>query len=641
MILLTARNLSKSFGVQEVLRDVSVTLAQGDRLGLVGVNGCGKTTLLRALAGELPLDGGQVSVLKGTRIGYLAQSCQPFGGRTVLREMEEAFSRLRAIEARMRGIEAEMASPLSAGKADELGTEYARLSERFETEGGYTAPSRIQGVLSGLGFTVRQQSQTVESLSGGELTRLSLARLLLQDPDLMLLDEPTNHLDLEALAWLEEYLKGYRGSVIAVSHDRYFLDRVCTGVAEILFGVSEQYSGNYTSYLRQRAERFDSRARAYRLQQKEISRQQVIIERFRSFNREKSIRAAESREKALARMQVLDKPEENRQVTFSFKAGRRMGFDALKVTALGKAFEGRPVFTNLSLELKSGDRAALIGANGIGKTSFLQCLAGRLEPDEGSFRLGAGAEIGYYDQKLQQLDDGKTLLEEVWGEFPDLRQQEVRGALGLFLFSGDDVLAKVGTLSGGERARIAFVKLMLAHGNFLLLDEPTNHLDADSREVLEQALSEFDGTILAVSHDRYFINRFATKTIVMSGDGLQVHEGNYDDYLKAAAQAALPAPEDDGGKTRTELARERRRAKAAAEKMDALREALGAAEAAVAASEDALAALEARLADPAVFSNPAAAAETARACRALRDRLADDYRAWEEAEERLRKGEES
>ncbi len=632
MTILTARNLSKSFGAHEVLRDISITLTNKARMGLVGVNGCGKTTLLRILAGELSADSGQLTLLKGTRTGYLAQLVRSSPEKTALETMQDVFLHLHAIEKRMRHLEHEMAEPLSAQRFTELAEEYERLSRRYEAEEGYAVPSRIQGVLSGLGFSPQRQEQPVAKLSGGELTRLSLAALLMRSPDLMLLDEPTNHLDLDALVWLEDYLNAFRGSIIVVSHDRYFLDRVCTGVTEILFGVSEQYHGNYSQYLQQRAERFDSRVRAYRLQQKEISRQQAIIERLRSFNREKSIRAAESREKVLEKMSLLDKPEETRRARFSFSAGRRMGYDALQVYALSKKYDGRTVFQDLNLELKSGDRAALIGANGIGKTTLLRCLSGQEPSDGGEIRYGAGVDIGYFDQKLIQLDDKKTLLDEAWGDYPSLGQGDVRGALSNFLFTGEDVFTRVGALSGGERARLAFAKLMLAHRNFLLLDEPTNHLDADSREVLEQALADFDGTVLAVSHDRYFIKRFATRILILTAEGLQVHDGDYESYVRVTQGESGQTTPEVVIKTRTAQNRERKHARAADEKRWRLKETLRAAEEAVQATETALSVLEARLADPGVYADPEKAAEVARARHALLGRLEEEYQAWEAAE---------
>ncbi len=639
MIVLTISQLKKSFGVEEVLTDVSFTLSEGDRLGLVGVNGSGKSTLLRIIAGQLAPDGGQVSLQKGMRLGYLEQSYVPEPGSTVYEEMDRVFAPVYAMEARMRELEQRMGEARES-ELQTLGNEYARLQARFEAADGYACKSRVQGVLHGLGFLGERQQQQADKLSGGELTRLHLGRLLLQQPDLLLLDEPTNHLDLDALAWLEEYLAGYGGAVIVVSHDRYFLDRVCTGMVELLAGEAEQYHGNYTRYLAQREERFLARSRVWQAQQKEIARQQAIIARFRSFNREKSIRAAESREKALDRMELVDKPTEAQQVRFSFRAYSRMGDEALRVKGLRKAFGERVLFEDVELLLKSGERAALIGPNGVGKTTLLDCLVGRQKQDSGHYLWGAGADVGYYEQKQQSLQGEETVLRAVWDQFPRLMQHEVRGALGLFLFTGDDVFKPVSALSGGERARVALTKLMLKHNNFLLLDEPTNHLDSDSREALEQALEGFDGTILAVSHDRYFINRFATRVLVLTQDGIESFDGNYDDYLREMARRKDPDAMAAAGLTRTEQQKQRRRSRQERQALQSLQQAVKTAEEQVQQAEDTLAELQRRLMDPAVYADPENAAQAARDIRQQEEKLEAAYLHWQQAEDDLREAQE-
>lgn len=631
MIVLTVTNLKKSFGVEKVLEDINLSLAQGERMGLVGVNGSGKTTLLRILSGQLNADEGTIAMQKGMVMGYLQQRYEPEEGSTVLDEMMAVYAPLLKAEARLRDIEREMAS---AGEADliRLGDEYGRLHERFEREEGYAIRSRVQGVLQGLGFSKEQQAQEARLLSGGELTRLTLGRLLLQIPDLLLLDEPTNHLDLEALQWLEAYLKEYSGAVLVVSHDRYFLDSVCTAMVEILFGVSEQYKGNYSRYVEQRQERFLTRIRAWEQQQKEIERQKAIIARYRSFNREKSIRAAESREKALDRMDLLDKPMEEKQVRFSFTAGARMGEEALKLENLSKSFGARCLFRDAGVLIRSGERTALIGANGVGKSTLLEILMGYMSPDTGSFRFGSNADIGYYDQKQQSLHVDKTVLREVWDDFPRLLQHEVRGALGLFLFSADDVFKPVSALSGGEKARVALTKLMLRRKNFLVLDEPTNHLDSDSREALEEALDGFEGTILAVSHDRYFINRFATRVLVLTPEGIESYEGNYDAYLAELDRLSGSEAAIDDGLTRTEAVKQRRRARIGQEKYNALKQAVSAAEQAVVRAEEDLKRLETLAAAPEVYADPEAARNNAQAIRQAKRLAEESYAAWEAAE---------
>lgn len=637
VIILTAQHVSKAFGVVEVLSDVSFALEQRERMALVGVNGSGKTTLLRILGGQLAADGGQIAHQKNLQIGYLAQSYRAKPGRTVLEEASEVFADVYKTEARLRQLEVDMADA-TPESLRQIATEYERLSHAFETADGFSVESRLQGVLAGVGFTKEQLSQVATKLSGGELTRLGLARLLLQQPDLLLLDEPTNHLDLEALNWLEEYLIDYKGAVIVVSHDRYFLDRVCTSVTEVHFGVSESYAGNYSRYVALRAERFASRNKAYELQQKEIRRQREIIKRYRSFNREKSIRAAESREKALARMELVERPEEEKQINFSFRARRRMGEDALKATGVSKAFGDKQVLNNVSFSMRTGERAVLLGANGVGKSTLLECLMGRQQADTGDIWFGVNADKGYYDQKQQTLTGSKTVLDEVWDAFPRLEQHEVRGALGRFLFSGDEVFATIDTLSGGERARVALTKLMLRRDNFLIMDEPTNHLDADSREELEQALAGFEGTILAVSHDRYFINRIASRLLFLDANGIRSFDGGYDAWMASQGKTGL----QDAGETRTktEIAKEQKRSRAEQERLNTLRDHLTKAEQAVTHLEDELQMLEDSLTTPDVYNDHVAAQNAIREINAMKMRINKAYLAWEKAEQALESAQE-
>jgi ATP-binding cassette subfamily F protein 3 len=635
MIILSLQHIQKSFGANAVLKDVSLTLQAGQRLGLVGVNGCGKTTLMRIIAGLETYDAGTLNLSRGLKLGYLAQQGMVTEGLTVLEELEAVFAPLREMEARMRELEARMAKTSLPEELHRLGSEYAALTDDFERQDGYAWKSAIQGVLAGLGFTKAQHDQLSIKLSGGERTRLCLARLLLQKPDLLLLDEPTNHLDLQALNWLENYLSQYRGTVLVISHDRYFLDHVCGCMAELLLGAVEQYDGNYTRYIEQRTERFDSRQKAYDLQQKEIVRQEAIIARYRSFNREKSIRAAESREKRLNKMERLQRPEEENQVRFSFTVRRRTGDDVLMVKDLKKSFGERTLFEHLNMHMRAGDRIALIGPNGAGKSTLFRCLAGDLNPDEGIIRLGANVDIGYYDQHQSSLHPEKTVLDEVWDDFRRLEQYEVRGALGLFLFTGDDVFMPVSTLSGGEKGRVALTKLMLRKDNLLLMDEPTNHLDMDSREVLEQALSDYPGTILAISHDRYFINRFANKVAVLGQDGLTEYAGNYDDYLQKTERGDAPEA-DVPQKTRTELDKEKKRTRQEKERIKEAQDLAQAKEKEIAGLEQAMFDLEALMVLPETFKDPEKAAQAAREYQKAQDRIAALYDEWEAADKALK-----
>ena len=636
MIILTVQNLQKSFGGNAVLKDVNLVLQDRQRMGLVGVNGCGKTTLLKILAGLEREDGGSISLMKGIRIGYMEQQYQVLGDSTVFEELKRVFLPVFAMEEKLRALEAQMESADEA-ELKRLGDTYARLNDAFEKADGYAWKSSIQGVLAGLGFQREQYDQPARLLSGGELTRLCLARLLLQKPDLLLLDEPTNHLDLQALDWLEHYLAEYKGTLLVVSHDRYFLDHVCTHISELLLGTLEQYTGNYSAYMGQRAERFEIRMRAWEQQQKLIAREEAIIARYKSFNREKSIRAAESREKRLEKIERLERPEDEHQVRFRFKAKRRTGDDVMFIRDYAKSFGSRTLFQHVNLHLRAGDRVALLGPNGIGKSTLLKCLVGEETPDSGAVRWGANVDTGYYDQKQEHLHPDKTVLDEVWDAFPRMEQNEVRGALGLFLFTGEDVFMPIRTLSGGEKGRVALTKLMLRQDNLLLLDEPTNHLDMDSREVLEDALENFEGTILAVSHDRYFINRFATKVVVLSEDGLKEYLGNFDDYQAKLQWEMAQAGQDPrfSDMTRTEADKEKKKIRLAKEQLKALKEAVRRAEQAVSDTEAAIAAHEEKMADPAVYAVPEKAAAAAREYQQLQDALARAYADWENAQDAL------
>lgn len=634
MIILSAQHIAKSFGVNAVLRDVSLTVQQGDRIGLVGVNGCGKSTLMRILAGLDAQDGGEISLVRGLRVGYLAQQNMVTSGETVWNELQKVYEQVFAMEKKLRELEDEMAhAHTDAQRFAQLSADYDRLTQRFEEADGYSWKSMVSGVLNGLGFKPAQYDQCVDSLSGGEQTRLCLARLLLQKPDLLLLDEPTNHLDMETLQWLENYLAAYKGSVLVISHDRYFLDHVCTGIVEILMGASEQYNGNYTRYIAQRQERFESRMRAYEIQQKEIERQQAIIARYRMFNREKSIRAAESREKALDRMEKLEKPVDERAIRFSFEARRRTGEDVLQLTEISKSFGEKHLFHDLTLRVRTGDRVALIGPNGVGKSTLIKIIVGEEQPDTGFIRYGSNVDIGYYDQHQSTLHADKTALDEIWDRFPQMEQSNVRGALGMFLFTGDDVFKPIHTLSGGEKGRVALTALMLRKDNLLLLDEPTNHLDMDSREVLEDALTDFGGTIITVSHDRYFINRIANRIIEMQPDGVTEYIGNYDDYIERKNRPV--AVEAEAGKTKTELEKEKRREKLSRQALRQLKIRAQEAEKAVGVKEAEIAELEAQMADPSLYSDAQKSADVQRAYQKAQQALQTLYEQWEAAEAAL------
>ena len=617
MIILTATEIRKAFGLNEVLCGASLTLQTGRCMGLVGANGCGKSTFLRILAEREHQDGGTISIAKGVKLGYLAQQAEIEPGLTVWGVLEKVFEPVFEMEARMRRLEEEMAEKHEDAEAfDRLGRQYAALTDAF-----------------GLAFPRAQWEQDASLLSGGEQTRLCLGRLLLQKPDVLMLDEPTNHLDLSSLQWLEEYLKAYKGAVIIVSHDRYFLDAVCTDVAEMFLGRIEQYEGNYTRYQRLRAERFEARQRAYDAQQKEIAHQQAVIERLKSFNREKSLKRARSREKVLDKMELLERPQEEKQVRFSFDARRRTGDDVLIIQDLAKGYDGRTLFQHFDLHLRAGDRAVLIGPNGVGKSTLLRLIVKEQKADDGTIRYGANVDIGYYDQQQTGLHPEKTVLDELWDRFPQMEQSDLRSVLGCFLFTGDDVFQPIHTLSGGEKGRVALTRLMLEKDNFLLLDEPTNHLDMDSREVLEGALDDFPGTILAVSHDRYFINRIATRIIEMRPDGVSFYLGNYDDYLEKKRREAEGIEERAPGVTRTALEKEKKRDRQAREADKQEKARIAAIEKEIADLEQRVADLEAQSALPEVYSNPERAKENALSLRQTRETLDAKYDLWAELSE--------
>jgi ATP-binding cassette subfamily F protein 3 len=632
MVLLSVNAVSKAFVMKTVLNNVTLTLQLGQRMGLVGVNGSGKSTLLKIIAGEMQPDSGSVTLMKGARVGVLTQHADIEGNLTVKEELERVFEPVRQMEKRLREMEHEMAvAHEDEAEFRRLSDEYARLTDRFEEAGGYEWPSRIQGVLAGLGFADDKRDQVASLLSGGEKTRLCLARLLLTQPDLLMLDEPTNHLDLNSTQWLEDTLKRYRGTVIVISHDRYFMNAVCDQMAEISMNHLTQYEGNYDVFAEKRQADLERQVKEYRLQQVEIARQEAIIARYRMYNTERSVRAAESRERRLDKLERAERPVEEKKVRFSFGARRRSGDDVLILKGMSKAFGGRTLFEEFDLHLRAGDRVAIIGPNGVGKTTLLKAVVGLERPDAGRAIYGSNVDVGYYDQQQWGLHPEKDILSEVWDDFPRLEPGDVRSVLALFLFTGEEVFKKVGSLSGGEMGRIALAKLMLKRDNLLILDEPTNHLDMDSREVLEGALQDFEGTILAVSHDRYFINKVATRVIEMTPDGATEYLGNYDDYLEKKRldeeRALNPL---QGGATRTQLEREKRKKRLIAEGARRLQDMVSQAEQAIADAEERLSHLESLMADPETYKDSEKTARVTREHRALQGRIEELYGEWEE-----------
>ena len=531
-MILSCQGISKSFGEKVILEDASFHIEEREKAALIGNNGAGKTTLLRIIMEEIHADAGQVVLAKDKRIGYLAQYQDVQGHLSVYEELLSTKQYIIDMEERLRAMEVQMKNA-SGEELDRLMNSYTRLTHEFELENGYAYKSELMGVLNGLGFTEEDFTKQVATLSGGQKTRVALGKLLISKPDILLLDEPTNHLDMESIAWLETYLLNYPGAVFIVSHDRYFLDKVVTKVIEIDAGQVRMYAGNYSAYAEKKAQLRDAQYKAYLNQQREIKHQEAVIVKLKSFNREKSIKRAESREKMLNKIQRIDKPiEVQSQMRLSLEPRVVSGNDVLTVEDLAKSFPQQKLFSNISFQIKRGERIALIGNNGTGKTTMLKILNGLLDADAGSFSLGAKVQIGYYDQEHHVLHAEKTIFEEISDTYPTLTETQIRNMLAAFLFTGDDVFKVISSLSGGERGRVSLAKLMLSEANFLILDEPTNHLDIASKEILEEALNSYTGTVLYVSHDRYFINQTATRILDLTNQSVVNYIGDYDYYLE-------------------------------------------------------------------------------------------------------------
>lgn len=546
-MILSCNNITKTFGTDTILSDCSFHIEEREKAAIVGPNGAGKSTLLKIIMGRLPADDGTVTISKDKTLGYLAQHQNLSSDGTIYDELLSVKKDIIALEEKIRETEQQMKNA-TGEQLDTLLDQYTKMNHQFELENGYAYQSEIVGVLKGLGFTEDDFSLPVNTLSGGQKTRVALGKLLLSKPDIILLDEPTNHLDMESIRWLENYLLGYNGSVIIVAHDRYFLDRIVTKIIEIENTHVTVFSGNYTAYADKKKILRNMQLKEYLNQQREIKHQQEVITKLKQFNREKSIKRAESREKMLYKLEVVDKPAEiNDKMNIELNPSVISGNDVLSVSHLSKAFDDNTLFTDISFDIKRGERVALIGNNGTGKTTILKIINDILPADSGEIKLGSKVTIGYYDQEHHVLDPDKTLFDELQDAYPDLNNTQIRNTLAAFLFTNDDVFKYIRDLSGGERGRVSLAKLMLSNANFLILDEPTNHLDMVSKEILENALNSYTGTVLYVSHDRYFINTTATRIIELVGQTTVNYIGNYDYYIEkkdaltAAALAGKPA----------------------------------------------------------------------------------------------------
>ncbi|WP_424475620.1 ABC-F family ATP-binding cassette domain-containing protein [Oceanobacillus kimchii] len=541
MILMQLNGISKSFGTEEILSNIKVEIKDQDRIAIVGRNGAGKSTLLKIMANEIPYDEGEFFKPKDLTYGYLSQHMKLESGKTIWNEMEDVFSHLKQMEKKLRELETKMADPTAVDDASYqlILKEYDDLQVRYQSDGGYTYESDIKSVLTGLSFGDYDYRAPINELSGGQKTRLALGKLLLQKPQLLILDEPTNHLDIDTLTWLEGYLVNYPGAIVIVSHDRYFLDRTVSIVYEISRHHSKKYHGTYSKYLEQKALNFEQEMKEYEKQQTDIKRMEEFIQK--NIVRASTTKRAQSRRKQLEKMERMDRPmRDESSASMSFQINRRSGNDVLKISDLGFRYEEQqdPTFRHVHLHANRGDRIALVGPNGIGKTTLLKTIVEKEFPFEGDIQLGTNVQVGYYDQEQTELHSNKTVLQELWDEYPLVNEKDIRTILGNFLFSGDDVLKPVSALSGGEKSRLALSKLKMQKANLLILDEPTNHLDIDSKEVLEGALADFPGTIIFVSHDRYFINRIADQVAEMSPQGIKMYLGDYDYYLEKKAEEA-------------------------------------------------------------------------------------------------------
>ena len=578
-MILSCNHIDKAFGTKQILKDVSFHVEEREKTAIVGINGAGKSTLLKIIMNQLPADSGEVTLSRGASIGYLAQHEAVSGEHTIYEELLEVKKEIIEMEEKIRSLELDMKHQQGEELTATLDL-YHRLSTEFENRNGYAYKSELIGVLKGLGFEESEFDKSVATLSGGQKTRVALGKLLLSKPDIILLDEPTNHLDMNSIAWLETYLLNYQGAVIIVAHDRYFLNKVVTKVVELDNGHATVFLGNYSDYATKKAMLRNAQLKAWMNQQQEIKHQEQVIARLKSFNREKSIKRAESREKMLDKIDRLEKPTElNSEIHLQLHPRVESGEDVLKVEHLSKAFDSQQLFSDLNFSVKRGEKVAIIGNNGTGKTTILKIINSVIEADAGSFTLGSKVHIGYYDQEHHVLHMEKTLFEEIADDYPTLTNTEIRNTLAAFLFTGDDVFKQIKDLSGGERGRVSLAKLMLSEANFLILDEPTNHLDIVSKEILEHALNQYTGTVLYVSHDRYFINQTASRILDLTGNTLVNYIGNYDYYLEkreeltriyapetsvssveqSTAAALASSGKDEWQKRKEEQARERKR----------------------------------------------------------------------------------
>lgn len=607
MIVLSCNNISKSYVVENILKDISFSINNGEKVGLVGLNGAGKTTLFKILTNQISKDSGEIYISKDCKIGYLEQSNQILSDKTVFDEALEIFKPLIKMEKDLRDLEEKISiegSKANSKNLEKLMNKYSRLSENFKEQNGYGYESEIRGVLKGLGFEEKQFNQPINQLSGGQKTRVILAKLLLQKPDLLLLDEPTNHLDLEAINWLERYINEYKGAALIISHDRYFLDATVSKIFHLENSNLEIYNGNYTTYMKKRKKKLELLRKKYEEQQREIKRQEDIIKNL-SLGGKRAKRQAKSRQKMLDKVKKMDKPSsESGTVKLRFEPKIKSGTDVLKADNISKSFDTLNLFENINFRVYRGEKVGLIGPNGIGKTTLFNIILGNMKEFKGELSLGHKVNMAYYDQEQSNLNDEKTIVDEIWDENPDFDHYKIRSMLARFLFQGDDIFKDIKDLSGGEKSRVSLLKLMLSEANFLLMDEPTNHLDIDSKEVLEDALSNYDGTLFVISHDRYFLNKVTDKILDLSKDKITEYLGNYDYYIEKKNSLLNKDKDDEPKKTKTQIKAEKRKEKKKLKQQRERKKKIKALEQNISNKEKRVKELEQLMCSPDVFSDP-------------------------------------
>lgn len=635
MIILSCNNLTKSFGVESILENISFTVNEGDKIGVIGVNGTGKTTLFKIISGIYGYDSGEIYTSKDCEIGYLEQNTNFYSDNTIFTEVLEVFSNLIKMEEDLRKMECEISDKSSETNSPDLQKlmdNYSHKLELFQNSNGYGYKSEAKGVLKGLGFNDDELEKPIKILSGGEKTRVLLAKLLLKKPTLLLLDEPTNHLDSDALEWLELFLKQYKGTVILISHDRYFLDQSVNRIFEIHNKKLKAYNGNYSYYVEKSAIDKEIERKTYEDQQKEIKKQEESIERLKAYGREKHLKRARSKEKALSKIEVLDKPDgERKRAKIKFIPAVESGNDVLAVRDVEMSFPDKVLFKDLNLDIYRGEKVALIGPNGAGKSTLFKIIMNELDPIQGEVKFGTNVNTAYFHQEQKTLNLDNTVIDEIWDANPHLTQTEVRNMLGAFLFENEDVFKRISSLSGGERARVAILKLILSQSNFLLLDEPTNHLDIDSKEVLEEALVNYTGTIFTISHDRYFLNKVVDKILVLDENSVTEYLGNYDYYIEKKRQLSeMNKEENTATKTKTQLKEEKRKEKEQREIERRSKNKIKKLEDDIEQTEKKIAGLDMMLCQEEIYSNPEKSKEINLEKSELEDKLSSLYEKWEQ-----------